>query len=160
MRRPPDITMQGDNMPRKYFSENSKWTMKYVWAVAPSCWNHTFSAPCSLKSSSYLCRRTVALHNTDHCPLQQWHRPLQKSMNPTHQTWKRHTTLSLWGYGMVVGKVPEGYCPVSYTHLDVYKRQILVTLDKKDTICEDFHKQNNDYVLLYQEGLYRRQEWV
>jgi hypothetical protein len=28
-----------------------------VWAVAQSCWNHTFSAPCSLKRTSTLGRR-------------------------------------------------------------------------------------------------------
>jgi hypothetical protein len=28
-----------------------------VWAVAPSCWNHTFSAPCSSKRASNLGRR-------------------------------------------------------------------------------------------------------
>jgi hypothetical protein len=29
-----------------------------VWAVASSCWNRTFSVPCSSKRSSYLGRRT------------------------------------------------------------------------------------------------------
>jgi hypothetical protein len=31
-----------------------------VWAVAPSSWNHTFSAPCSSKRSSNLGRRKLS----------------------------------------------------------------------------------------------------
>ena len=35
---------------------------------------------------------------------------------------------TVWVHGVQVGTHPYGYTPVSYTHLDVYKRQVQVSL--------------------------------
>ena len=36
------------------------------------------------------------------------------------------------------GRVLNGPCPVSYTHLDVYKRQIVLTIEEEDRIVSKF----------------------
>jgi hypothetical protein len=74
-----------------------------MWAVAPSCWKHTFSAPDSSKRSSNLGRRkfsSIAQYRSEVTVTVTW--SISKKYGPdTHQTQK-------WHCGVAVGEVPKG----------------------------------------------------